>query len=163
MTANRSSIIDLRGRVSDFVGSLGRLSILLLHHFTRCRHAFSVAAYKLPDDLNSCSRTTGLSSKHLARLVHDEHAARCSLGRLLQADGRDECLRRIAQQCVREVLLRLEGGVCFGAVVGEAVDAVAGCGQGLVRVAEEADLCGACIAMSAEENRVIGSQRTTRG
>jgi hypothetical protein len=37
-------------------------------------------------------------------------------------------------------LLRLEGSVRFGAVVGEAVDAVAGCGEGLVGVAEEADL-----------------------
>jgi hypothetical protein len=40
-------------------------------------------------------------------------------------------------------LLRLEGGVRFGAVVGKTVDAVAGRGKGLVGVAEEADLCGA--------------------
>jgi hypothetical protein len=40
-------------------------------------------------------------------------------------------------------LLRLEGGVRFGAVVGEAVDAVAGRGKGLVGIAEEAGLLGA--------------------
>jgi hypothetical protein len=41
-------------------------------------------------------------------------------------------------------LLRLEGGVRFGAVVGETVNAVAGRGKGRVGVAEEADLLGAC-------------------
>lgn len=46
----------------------------------------------------------------------------------------------ITQQRVGELLLRLEGGVGLGAVVGETVDAVAGCGQGRVGIAEEASL-----------------------
>jgi hypothetical protein len=50
----------------------------------------------------------------------------------------------IAQQCVREFLLRLEGGVRLGAVVGKAIDAIAGRGKRVVGVAEKADLGGAC-------------------
>jgi hypothetical protein len=60
-------------------------------------------------------------------------------------------------------LLRLEGSVCFGAVVGEAVDAVAGCGEGLVGVAEEADLGSAyrggvsrCLGLRTSWCRCLG-------
>jgi hypothetical protein len=50
----------------------------------------------------------------------------------------------IAQQCVREVLFRLEGRIGLWAVVRKPVDAVAGRGKGRVGVAEEAGLVGAC-------------------
>jgi hypothetical protein len=50
----------------------------------------------------------------------------------------------IAQQCVRQVLFRLEGRIGLWAVVRKPVNAVAGRGKGRVGVAEEAGLVGAC-------------------
>jgi hypothetical protein len=59
---------------------------------------------------------------------------------LLHADCGDEGLGWVAEERVGEVLLRFEVRVGFGAVVAEAVDAETGGGEGLVGVAEEADL-----------------------
>jgi hypothetical protein len=136
-----SLTVHLRRCVSDFIGGVCHLLIL---HFTNSRNTVGVATNKLPDDLNSRGRAARLRGDDFAGFIDNEDAARCALGRLLQPDGRDECLCRVAQQCVREFLLRLEGSVCLGAVVGEAVDAVAGRSQGLVGVTEEAGLFSAC-------------------
>ncbi len=88
-------------------------------------------------------RATGLGDEDLAVLVDDKDAALGALGRLLEANGVNEGGGRVAQQRVGQLLLLLEGGVCLGRVGAQAVDGEAAGGEGLVRVAEEADLGGA--------------------
>lgn len=95
------------------------------------------------DALRRRRRAAGLGDQHAALLVHDEDAALRALGLFLEADGRDERRRRVAQQRVRQLLLLAEGRVGFGRVAAETVDGEpVGC-EGLVGVAEEADLVGA--------------------
>jgi hypothetical protein len=132
--------VNLRSAVSNLISNFRGLGVL---HLVHSRHALGVTSHELPDDLDSRVRTTWLGCDNFARLVDDKDTARRALGRLLQPNGGDERLRRIAQQCVRKLLLRLEGSVCLGAVVREPVDAVAGRSKGLVGVAEEAGLFSA--------------------
>jgi hypothetical protein len=153
-----SSTVDLRRTISDLVRSLRSLSIVLLHNLV-----LGITVHELPDDLDSRGRTAGLSSEHLAGLVHDEDATSGARECLLHANGRDERLLGVAQECVGQLLLGLEGGVCLWTVVGEAVDAVAGGGEGLVGVTEEASLLGACRALLAgKKKKVHRIQRTSR-
>lgn len=103
---------------------------------------------KLLDELlhpvNSTLRASGLGNEHLALLVDDKDAALGALGDLLEADGTDERRLGVAQQRVGELLLVLESRVGLGRVGAETVDGqAAGC-EGLIRVAEEADLLCAC-------------------
>ena len=86
----------------------------------------------------------GLGDEDLAGLVDDEDAALGALGLLAQANGGDEGRLRVAQQRVLQALLLLEGGVGLGRVGAQAVDGEPVGRKGLVGVAEEADLVGAC-------------------
>lgn len=94
------------------------------------------------------SRAARLRSQHFAFLVHNEDTPSSALGSFLQANSRDKCLRWVAQQAIRELLLGLEGRVGLGAVIGKTKDAEAGRSKGLVRVAEEANLGSACMRVS---------------
>jgi hypothetical protein len=146
--------VDLRRSISNLVCCLRGLSVLNIS-----RHATCVFAYKLLDNLKGRSGSSWLSSEDLARLIDYKYTTRCSFWRLLHTDGGYECLCGIAQQCIRKVLLRLEGGVRFGAVVGEAKDAVAGRGKRRVGVAEKADLSGACNCITLALLLLRGSNR----
>jgi hypothetical protein len=112
-----SSSVDLRRSVGNLIGRLRSLGVLLLVGLAGSQPALCVAANQLLHNLDCCVRTAWLGSEDFARLVDDEDTARGSFWRLLQPNGGDECLRGVAQQCVRELLLRLEGGVRLGAVV----------------------------------------------
>lgn len=132
--------INLGCCVSNLSSSLGNLGVVFLD--------VAAARNKILDDLVGSSRTARLGGKDLAFLVHHENTTRGALGRLLQANCRNECLRRVTEEAVRQILLSLEGGVRLGAVVGEAKNAETSCSQRRVRVAEKTDLCGACIRVS---------------
>jgi hypothetical protein len=136
----RHSSVNLGCSIGDLIRRLRCLDILSLS---------CTSTYKLPDDLNSCVRTSWLSRENLAGLVNNKHATRSTLRRLLQPDSRDERLCRIAQQRVWQLLLRLESSVRLWAVVREAVNTVAGGGEGCVFVAEGAGLFGACCSILA--------------
>ena len=89
-------------------------------------------------------RAAPLRHNHLPALIDGKNAALRLLGRaVLHADGGDEGVGWVAEEGVGEGLLGFEGGVCFRAVAGEAVDGVAGGGEGWVAVAEETGLGGA--------------------
>jgi hypothetical protein len=109
------------------------------------------------NDINSRSRSSRLSSEHLAIFPDDEYASLRALpaARLTQPDRFDQVSFGVAQQRVGEVLLCLEGCVGLWGVGGQAVDREAGGGQRLVGVAEEAGLGGAWesswVSMAAED------------
>ena len=132
--------INLGCCVSNLSGSLSNLGVVFLD--------VAAARNKILDNLVGSSRTARLGSKNLAFLVNHKHTTCGALRRLLQANCRNECLRRVAEQAVRQILLSLEGGVRLGAVVREAEDAETSCGQRRVRVAEKTDLCGTCKRVS---------------
>ena len=92
-------------------------------------------------------RATRLRQQHLAGLVDNKHTTSGALWCLLQTNSPDECLCRVAEECVGQFLLGLEGRVRLGAVVGETEDVKARCSEGRKRVAEETDLGGACGAL----------------
>lgn len=98
----------------------------------------------------------GLRDQHLALLVDNKDTALGRLGALLEADGLDEGRLGVAQQRVRELLLLLELGVVLGRVGAQAVDGETVCRQGLVGVAEEADLGGALAMLAFARQHVNG-------
>lgn len=132
--------VNLGCCVSNLGSSLSDLGVVFLDVAT--------ARNKILDDLVGPSGTARLRGKNLAFLVYHENTTRGALGRLLQTNRRNECLRRVTEEAVRQILLSLEGGVRLGAVVGEAKNAETSCSQRRVRVAEKTDLCGACIRVS---------------
>lgn len=101
--------------------------------------------HQLAHRLHRGSRAARLRQQHLAGLVDGEDAAQGRLGRLLEADGRQQRCSRVAQERVRQLLLVLEGGVGLGRVSAQAVDGQAAGRQGLVRVPKQACLGGACL------------------
>jgi hypothetical protein len=109
--------INLCRSISNLIRCLCGLGILLLVYLASSQSALCISVDQLLHNLDSSGRTAWLSSEDLTRLVDYEDTTHGSLWPLLQPNGRDECLRRIAQQCVGELLLRLEGGVRLGAVV----------------------------------------------
>lgn len=114
--------------------------------------------------INGSLRASFLSSQNLSALIDDEDATGCSALSRLEANCCDEGAGRVAEQRVLELLLGLESGVGLGAVGGEAVDVKAAGREGRVRVAEEADLLGACVVSVIECLRVRGQrEHTARG
>jgi hypothetical protein len=95
----------------------------------------------------STGRAAWLRQQHLACLVDDEDTTGGALWCLLQSNSRDECLGGVAEECVRQLLLGFECRVRLGAIVGQTKDVEARCSEGRERVAEEADLGGACDAL----------------
>lgn len=104
--------IKLLGRISDLIRSLRNLNLLL----GSLSRSAALVAQNLLSDFECSIRTARLSSKDFARLVDDEDAARGTLS-TFQANGRDECSRRVAEERVGQVLLGLEGRVGLWAVV----------------------------------------------
>jgi hypothetical protein len=103
-------------------------------------------------------RTARLRQQHLAGLVDDKHTTGGALWCLLQSNSLDECLCGVAEECVRQFLLGLEGCVCLGAIIGEAKDVEARSSEGRERVAEETDLGGACGALECAEEWLAQAQ-----
>jgi hypothetical protein len=99
---------------------------------------------ELLDSVDGGSRAASLGNKHLAVLVDNKHTSLGALGGLLQTNGSNKSLARVTEQGVWKLLLLLEGGVGLGGVIAQAVDGEAVGSQRLVRVAEEANLSGAC-------------------
>lgn len=110
-------------------------------------HSVSAASRRsdqLLHHLYSRSWSTGLRSENLATLIHDKNTPSRSLGRLLQPNGSDQGRTWIAQQWVWQFLLLFERSVGLRAIGAETVNAQAGRGERLVRIAEQACLCCAC-------------------
>lgn len=140
--------VDLCGRVGNLVGRVGRLDVVLLLHcalgWRCCAIGTQAAIHELLYDRDGTVGASGLGCQHFALFIDDEDAACGALGGLLEANCGNECLGRVAEKRVLELLLRLEGRVRLGAVVGETVDRKASSGEGLIGVAEEAYLLSAC-------------------
>ena len=117
---------------------LGRRRLRLLLVFLFGLRA--VGAYNVLDGFEGGSGAAGFGDQDFAILVHSEDATGGALGHLLEADRLDQGGLGVAQKRVRQVLLLLERGVGFGRVRRKAIDSEATGGQGLVVVAEEADL-----------------------
>jgi hypothetical protein len=96
--------IDLSCSISNLSRRLNILFALISRRTT---------GHDLPNNSDSPLRATSLSRKDLSSLINNEYTARGTLGCLLETNGGDECLRRIAKQWVREVMFGLEGGVRF--------------------------------------------------
>lgn len=99
---------------------------------------------KFLNGIHSGIRTASFAQQDLALLVHGEHAASGSLGRLLESNGTNEGGTGVAEEGVGQILLGLEGGIGLGGISGETVDGQSGRSQMCVVVAEQADLLGAC-------------------
>lgn len=108
---------------------------------------FGLARQLVDKSLNSVKSTlwaSRLSNENLALLANNKDTSGCSLGRLLETNGANKSLLGVTQQRVRKLLLLLEGCVGLGRVGAETVDGQTVLGEGLICVAEEADLLCAC-------------------
>ena len=83
--------INLSRSISNLSCRLRRLNILFAL-VSRC-----TIGYDLSNNTDSPLRATRLGRKNLSSLINNEYTARGALGCLLEANGGDECLRRIAK------------------------------------------------------------------
>lgn len=143
LSLSSSSAIHLGGGISNLTCRVGHFLVLFLVLVVCVLIAWGrvLGVDQLLDDFDGSSGTTGLSCQDLAVLVDDKDAPGGALGRLLEANGGDEGLGGVAEQCVGQLLLGLEGRVGLGAVGRKTIDGEAGSSEGRVRVAEETHLC----------------------